>query len=193
MVDYTNHIALDPLTVAIDFDGTVVDHCYPHVGDDNPGAVQVLKNLTEQEHRIILYTMRDAVNKSPRWPKNPTANQPTQIPTVIDDAIGWYEEHDIPLFAINCNPTCTFSKSHKVYADMYIDDAALGCPLVMRMDKHGYTYGRPMVDWFAVEGRLVHMGILPKRTLPVEFYAIHHLLPISEIKYHFLNKVNFCK
>lgn len=163
------------LTVAIDFDGTVVDHCYPYVGDDNPGAVQVLKNMVATGHHIILLTMRDAVNKSPRWPKNPSVNQPT----VIDDAIGWYEDHDIPLFAINCNPACTFSKSNKVYADIYIDDAALGCPLVMKMDKTGNVYGRPMVDWFTVEGRLVHMGILPKRTLPREFYAIHCLLPIS--------------
>ena len=45
-------------TIAVDFDGTCVEHDYPEVGLDVEGAVETLKELQSRGHRIILYTMR---------------------------------------------------------------------------------------------------------------------------------------
>ena len=44
--------------IAVDFDGTCVEHDYPAVGMEVEGAVEVLRALVKQGHRIILYTMR---------------------------------------------------------------------------------------------------------------------------------------
>jgi len=47
------------MDINIDFDGSVVTHEYPHVGQDI-GAVPVLQKLVENGHRLILFTMRSA-------------------------------------------------------------------------------------------------------------------------------------
>lgn len=168
----------DPIIIAVDFDGTMVEHQYPATGKENPGAVQVLQALANEGHRIILYTMRDNINKVSEWPEPYNC---AVAPTVIDAAKEWCENHNIPIFAINDNPRCTFSKSRKVYAHLYIDDAALGCPLVSHIDRRGYTtHDRPMVDWYAVEGMLIDRGLLPKRTLPNNFYVANNLFPITK-------------
>ncbi len=44
--------------IAIDFDGTVVEHKYPEVGRDVPDAVRVLRMLRENDVQLILWTMR---------------------------------------------------------------------------------------------------------------------------------------
>ena len=50
------------MDIVIDFDGTVVTHDFPKVGNDI-GAVPVLKELIANGHRLILFTMRsDIVN-----------------------------------------------------------------------------------------------------------------------------------
>lgn len=49
---------LKPIIIAIDFDGTVVDHRFPDVGPDAPGALPVLRKIVEKGHKIILWTMR---------------------------------------------------------------------------------------------------------------------------------------
>lgn len=50
-------MAIHNALIAVDFDGTVVTHAYPEIGDD-AGAVAVLKELTDNGCRLILYTMR---------------------------------------------------------------------------------------------------------------------------------------
>ena len=50
-------MAIRNALIAVDFDGTVVTHAYPEIGDD-AGAVPVLKELTDNGCRLILYTMR---------------------------------------------------------------------------------------------------------------------------------------
>ena len=52
-------MAIHNALIAVDFDGTVVTHAYPEIGDD-AGAVAVLKELTDNGCRLILYTMRSA-------------------------------------------------------------------------------------------------------------------------------------
>ena len=50
----------------------------------------------------------------------------------LADAIEWFKKNDIKLYGINDNPSqSSWSKSRKVYADIYIDDRNLGCPLAL--------------------------------------------------------------
>ena len=120
--------------IAVDFDGTCVTHEYPNVGRDI-GAVPVLKKLVEAGHKLILNTMRSGDE--------------------LADAIQWFIDNDIPLFGANENPTQkSWTASPKVYAHIYIDDAALGCPLTT--DK----ITRPFVDWKEVEKQLRKMKLI---------------------------------
>ena len=50
-------MAIREAIIAVDFDGTVVTHAYPHIGNDI-GAVPVLRELIGNGCRVILYTMR---------------------------------------------------------------------------------------------------------------------------------------
>ena len=114
--------------IAVDFDGTCVTHEYPNVGRDI-GAVPVLKKLVDAGHKLILNTMRSGDE--------------------LEDAIQWFNDNDIPLFGINENPTQkSWTASPKVYAHIYIDDAALGCPLKTNRNSTSF------VDWKEVEKRL---------------------------------------
>lgn len=131
------------MEIAIDFDGTCVTHEYPSVGQDI-GAVPVLKKLVEKGHRLILHTMRS----------NPLDVSPEKD-YPLSDAIKWFKDNGIHLWAVEKNPTQhEWTRSPKCYAQRYIDDAAVGCPLIY--DKHS----RPYVDWKGVEALLIKEGIL---------------------------------
>lgn len=118
------------MIIAVDFDGTVVTHDYPDMGKDI-GAVPVLKWLTDEGHKLILWTMRSGQE--------------------LHEAEGWFEAHNIPLFGVNENPMqLTWTKSPKAYANIYIDDAALGCPV--KEDRS--LSSRPFVDWKRIENYL---------------------------------------
>lgn len=119
------------MIIAVDFDGTCVTHEYPNVGKDI-GAVTVLKALVEIGHKIILNTMRSGDE--------------------LADAIQWFIDNDIQLYGVNENPTQKeWTASPKVYAHIYIDDCAFGCPL--KMDPA--IGDKPFVDWIAVEKNLM--------------------------------------
>lgn len=110
----------------VDFDGTSVMHEYPGIGEDVPEAVRVMKRMIERGDRIILWTMRDADE--------------------LAGAVLWFMDRDIPLFGININSEQHWSNSPKCYCNQYIDDAAVGCPLLP-----GVNGGRPYVDWIEIE------------------------------------------
>jgi hypothetical protein len=134
---------MDSITIAIDFDGTCVVHDYPRVGKDI-GAVPILKKLVNNGHRLILYTMRSGQQ--------------------LDDAIEWFKTNDIQLYGIQFNPTQNeWTTSNKCYANLYIDDAALGIPLrrmnIKNDDGDKMSLGRSFVDWRAVDGLLTNMGL----------------------------------
>ncbi len=128
-------MAITDSIIGIDFDGTVVTHEYPHIGED-AGAVPVLKELVANRNRLILYTMRSGA--------------------LLDKAKRWFEERKIPLWAVNNNPDQkSWTSSPKVYAHLYIDDSALGCPLKI-MDGSS----RPVADWVRIREQLVREGYL---------------------------------
>lgn len=119
--------------IAVDFDSTCVTDNYPDVGDD-VGAVPVLKELAKK-HSLILWTMRSGRN--------------------LDVAVDWFKRHGIPLYGINENPAQrSWTSSPKAYAEILIDDVALGCPMTAnaRGEKH--------VDWKKVRRNLVERGVL---------------------------------
>lgn len=129
-------------TFAVDFDGTCVAYAWPDVGQEI-GAAPVLKALVEAGHKIVLWTMRD---DQPRQGKDTTS---------LGDAVAWFAKHGIPLYGVNKNPRQkSWNQSPKAYAHVYIDDAALGCPVRPMPDN------RPAVDWAAVEKLLVDAGYL---------------------------------
>jgi len=136
--------------IGIDFDGTCVTHEFPKVGR-NIDAAPVLRKLIQNGHRLILFTMRSDIT-------NPTSTDKDIIPksgTYLSDAIEWFNINEIPLFGINENPEQkSWTTSPKPYCNLYIDDAALGCPLIR---DEGLS-SRPFVDWFAVNAFLILHG-----------------------------------
>ena len=131
------------MIIAIDFDGTCVSYDYPRIGKDI-GAVPVLKWLVEQGHKIILYTMRSGYIGGVLQIRHAVSKE-------LEDAIDWFDRNDIPLFGVNRNPMQdSWTSSPKVYAEIYIDDAALGCPL--KYDPE--ISDKPFVDWVKVRESL---------------------------------------
>lgn len=119
----------DTMIIGIDFDGTCVTHDYPNIGREI-GAAPVLKKLSDAGHKLILWTMRSG--------------------EYLEEAIDWFESHDIPLFGVNKNPEQhTWTDSPKAYCNLYIDDAALGIPLRVSSKEP-----RPYVDWNKVSTML---------------------------------------
>ena len=125
----------EKIYIGLDFDGTCVTHDYPLIGREI-GAVPILKELVAKGHKIVLNTMRSGQG--------------------LLDAKVWFEKNDIPVFGWNYNPTQSrWTKSPKVYAHLYIDDAALGVPLI-----YPENGDRPYVDWVKVKELLIKMSVL---------------------------------
>lgn len=111
------------MIIAIDFDGVCVSNEFPKIGRDI-GAVPVLLEFLENGHKLILLTNRYGQS--------------------LKDAENWFMAYGISLYGINHNPVqWRFSKSPKVYADLYIDDRGLGCPL----KNEPSVSSKPYIDW----------------------------------------------
>jgi hypothetical protein len=46
------------MVIYLDFDGTVVEHAFPQIGNPNPGCSNVLRKLQAAGHTIILNSVR---------------------------------------------------------------------------------------------------------------------------------------
>lgn len=118
-----------PFTIAVDFDGTIVEHAYPAIGPLVPGAIDVLQECISKGAQIILFTVRDGVE--------------------LDAAVQFLEENGVRPSAVNENPACP-SRSAKPYYDVLVDDRALGCPIMPGFE----VRNRPCVDWGIVGPQL---------------------------------------
>ena len=115
------------MTIAVDFDGTIVEHEYPKIGKRIPFAIDVLKKLQyEDHHMLILWTVREG--------------------TLLDEAVEYCKNKGLEFYAVNKNfPEETLEPgiSRKIVADIYIDDRNLGgipdWGLIYRMIKFGDT------------------------------------------------------
>ncbi len=102
--------------ICVDFDGTIVDHAYPDIGNQVPEAIYWLKRLQMLGGRIILFTMR--------------SDQEDGDP-LLREAVDYLRYNGIHLYGINRNPDQDdWTTSPKAYGHVYVDDAAIGCPLV---------------------------------------------------------------
>jgi hypothetical protein len=121
---------IEPRTILLDFDGTTIFHSWPHMSDPVPGAVEMIKRLISSGHKIILHTNRAGIQ--------------------LDDAIEFFRNNDIPLFAINENPDFE-SGSRKIYGHLVIDDHNLGMPMTYDPSIHP----KPFVNWHRVREYLL--------------------------------------
>lgn len=94
------------MIIGIDFDGTLVKHDYPDIGEPNTKLIYKLKKLRELGHKVILWTCRDKKE--------------------LEEAIEYCASVGLIFDAVNDDlPEIKQSfknKSHKVYADIYLDD-----------------------------------------------------------------------
>lgn len=99
------------MIIAIDFDGTIVENEYPEIGKERPFAIDTLKMLMADRHRLVLWTCREG--------------------RLLDDAIAWCREKGVEFYAVNRdypeetadhNPNFT----RKLKADIFIDDRNVG-------------------------------------------------------------------
>ena len=112
------------MIIAVDFDGTIVEHEFPAIGKEVPLAIKTMKDLQRVGHDLILWTVR--------------------IGPQLEDAYNYCRNNGIAFLGVNENPGQKFwNGSPKAYAQIYIDDAAFGCPLLPSQK----TNGRPYVDW----------------------------------------------
>ena len=100
------------MIIAVDFDGTIVEHRYPDIGREIPDAIKFLKKIKADGHILILWTYR-------------SGDELTQ-------AVKYCKKHGLEFYAVNNNSSeedFDFTYSRKIYADLYIDDRnLLGLP-----------------------------------------------------------------
>lgn len=99
------------MLIAVDFDGTIVEHRYPEIGDEIPFATDTLKMLIADRHKLILWTVREG--------------------KLLDDAVEWCRKRGVEFYAINRDyPEEEMEKnnhfSRKLKVDMWIDDRNIG-------------------------------------------------------------------
>ena len=99
------------MTIAVDFDGTIVEDRYPEIGRERPFATQTLKMLIEDRHKLILWSVREGQQ--------------------LDEAVEWCRERGVEFYAVNKDfPEEDLSKnryfSRKIKADVWIDDRNIG-------------------------------------------------------------------
>lgn len=124
---------MKPIYIAIDFDGTIAEHRFPEIGAEVPGAFEWMKKFQQAGAKLILWTMRS--DGAPR------------DRDVLTEAVLFCEQKGIVFFGVNENETQHhWTTSPKCYAHIYIDDAALGCPLL----PSARPGARPFVDWSIV-------------------------------------------
>jgi hypothetical protein len=102
-------ISEDSLTIAVDFDGTIVEHRYPEIGDEMLFAFDTLRELQKKGHKLILWTYRDG--------------------RYLDEAVEYCKSQGISFYAVNKSypeETLEAGVSRKIDADIFIDDRNIG-------------------------------------------------------------------
>ena len=99
------------MIIAVDFDGTIVEHEYPKIGKEKIFATETLRQLINDGHRLILWTVREG--------------------EVLDEAVEWCRQRGVEFYAVNKDfPEENISKneqfSRKIKADVWIDDLNVG-------------------------------------------------------------------
>ena len=117
------------MVIAVDFDGTIVEHRYPAIGKELPFAIETLQKLASEGHRLILWTVREG--------------------KYLDEAIEFCRSRGLEFYAVN-HDYPEEKKEHnqhftrKLKADLWIDDRNLGglpdWGTIYEMIHHQLTY-----------------------------------------------------
>lgn len=99
------------MIIAVDFDGTIVEHRYPAIGKERPFATDTLKKLIKDGHRLILWTVREG--------------------RLLDEAVDFCRERGVEFYAVNRDYPEEEKEHNKHYsrklkADVWIDDRNVG-------------------------------------------------------------------
>ena len=97
------------LVIAIDFDGTVVEHVYPKIGKELLFAFHTLRALQAEGHRLVLWTIREG--------------------RLLDEAVRYCNENGVEFYAVNESfPGEGYKpgQSRKINVDLFIDDRLVG-------------------------------------------------------------------
>lgn len=96
--------------IAVDFDGTIVEHAYPKIGKEMLFAFATLKALNKKGHKLILWTIRTG--------------------ELLDEAVDYCRQNGVEFYAVNRNypeeDITTSNVSRKLNADVFIDDRNVG-------------------------------------------------------------------
>ncbi len=130
------------MTIFLDFDGTVVEHCYPSIGKINPGSFSVIKKLKDAGHEIVLNSYRGDCNDG-----------------TLESAVQFI--HNNPFSELKLDSVRStkimplqWSTPNKSMSSMYIDDISPGIPL-----RDGFHPGSKMVDWQQLDKLFEEKGI----------------------------------
>lgn len=98
------------MTIAVDFDGTIVEHRYPEIGKERPFATMTLRRLSDEGHRLILWSVREG--------------------NLLDEAVEWCKDRGVTFYAVNRDfeeeDGTGRNFSRKIKADLFIDDRNVG-------------------------------------------------------------------
>jgi len=99
------------MIIAVDFDGTIVEHAYPQIGKPIPFAIDTLKRLQQEQHQIILWSVREG--------------------ELLQQAVDYCKGRGLEFFAVNTNFPDEAAihdgmTARKLTADLFIDDRNLG-------------------------------------------------------------------
>lgn len=98
------------MIIAVDFDGTIVEHKYPAIGKEIPFAIDALKRLHREHHILILWTVREG--------------------DLLDEAVEFCRKRGLEFHAVNSNLKENEAKNNhdtrKLKVDLFIDDRNLG-------------------------------------------------------------------
>lgn len=104
-----SRVNLDGKIIAVDFDGTIVEHKYPAIGKEMLFAFSTLRALQSKGHRIILWTYRKGDK--------------------LQEAVDFCKENGFEFYAVNENYPGEIKEgdfSRKLAADIFIDDRNVG-------------------------------------------------------------------
>lgn len=96
------------MNIAIDFDGTIVEHAYPQIGKPIPFAIETLLQMQKDNHKLILWTVREG--------------------RLLQEAVDYCAERGLHFYAVNENymGEDRSKAGRKLGVDMFIDDRNLG-------------------------------------------------------------------
>ena len=97
------------MIIAVDFDGTLCEDCYPEIGKPNRVLIEALIKKRKYGDKLILWTCREE--------------------ELLEDAVAWCKTQGLFYDALNDNLEEVKQKyqhnSRKITADVYVDDKAV--------------------------------------------------------------------